>query len=678
MSTRTAPNEELIMRQIAERHPSHAQNTSSISLSSTHSDTTARYLHQSDVQGAMFSDVLLTRLESLSNQFRSIVRTPSTRAVALSTVDREIDAAMLLTRALLTHRNTLAPISVLPPEVLARIFHLVAGSPWQKQESLRWISVTHVCRHWRQVALDDSSLWAKISGRMASTTWISEMLARARNAPLAIDLLETPDAETLAMFTAHFAHTHEFRLRGLVTPHFDDSIREICSLEAPALEHFELGVRVAPPVTFLRAPFFNGMAPKLRTFSLSQIHVPWSFIPRGQLTQLKITLFGEGEPIAGGPSLGDSNSLIDLLINCPVLEILVLESCLPQSITRPSHVQAIHLPHLSYLSLRGSSSRVANLFRILKLPPSTALRMRCTSENTATNNDHHLLPLVSAHFHDPASVEIKSFKVTSNHMGRLINFAAYTYLPVLTTYPSYVFEGDVNAGAALVLSFDTPSEALDILGPVCSMLPISNIEFLSISASNADPSVNWGGLFQRCAKLTTIEANGDGTSSLLKELAPPKPKKAASGGKGRKGKLGNEGVPAPAPSSNATAADTPVPIFPNLASLSLRNLDFGDKLGDRPGVLFDALSIMLRRRRACKVPLKMLGIDHCIVTTNRANALRKLVPEFVRHGYEGSSLDEFDDFGYFLDVGSEDRWGDYSFGSTQAEWEWLENYSDGW
>jgi len=37
-----------------------------------------------------------------------------------------------------------------------------------------------------------------------------------------------------------------------------------------------------------------------------------------------------------------------------------------------------------------------------------------------------------------------------------------------------------------------------------------------------------------------------------------------------------------------------------------------------------------------------------------------------------------DDFGYFLDVGSEDRWGDYSFGSTQAEWEWLENYSDGW
>ncbi|KAI0284069.1 hypothetical protein BC826DRAFT_881182, partial [Russula brevipes] len=109
---------------------------------------------------------------------------------ALSTVDRGIDAAVLLTYALLTHRNTLAPVSVLPPEVLARIFHLVAladaESSRPKMGNLRWIGVTHVCRHWRQVALDDSSLWARISGSMAKATWVCEMLARARNAPLSI------------------------------------------------------------------------------------------------------------------------------------------------------------------------------------------------------------------------------------------------------------------------------------------------------------------------------------------------------------------------------------------------------------------------------------------------------------------------------------------------------------
>ncbi|KAI0289297.1 hypothetical protein BC826DRAFT_1107155 [Russula brevipes] len=572
----------------------------------------------------MSSNVLLTRLESLSNQIRSIVRTPSTRAVALSTADRGIDAAMLLTRALLTHRNTLAPISILPPEVLARIFHLVALAMSSRPKTeifLRWISVTHVCRHWRQVALDDSSLWARISGRLAKPTWISETLARARNAPLAINLFVAPNAETMSMFTAHFAHTHEFRLRGLVAPHNDDNIREICGLEAPSLKHFELAADIDSPFTFLRAPFFNGMAPNLRTFSLSQIRVPWSSIPRGQLSQLKLTLFGRST--TDRPSFSDSKSVIDLLINCPVLEILVLESCLPQSITPPSHVQAIHLPRLSHLSLRGASSRVANLLGILKLPPSTTLRVHCTSENTATNVDH-LLPLVSAHFHDSASLEIKSFEVASGCAPRWITFTAFTYLPTLTTHPS----------------------------PMWTFLA---------NALNMDRSVDWGDLFQRCVKLSTIEADGHGASRLLKELAPPKPKKAARGGKGRKGKLNDRGVPAPASSSHTATADMPVPIFPKLTSLLLKDQDLCEPAHGR-GALDDALSTMLRRRRACMVPLKMLRIEDCFITTKRANALGKLVPEFVQHGnkLDSSSLDESDDFDDPSDVGTntEDSRGD--------------------
>jgi hypothetical protein len=623
----------------------------------------------------MFSDV---RLESLSDQFRPVVRTSSARAVALSKVDREIDAAIPLTRTLLTHRNTLAPVSVLPPEVLSRIFHLVALAerPWSNMENLRWISVTQVCRHWRQVALDDSSLWARIPRYQQCTAWISEMLARARNAPLVIDLLAgILNTETLAMFPAHFAHTYEFRLRlhGLVTPHLYDNIREICSLEAPALEHFKLGVNAVYPVTFLGAPFFNGMAPKLRTFSLSQIRVPWSFIPYGQLTRLEIILYSEEEPIkepiADGSSLGESKSLIDLLINCPVLEILDLEFCLPHGITRPSHVQAIHLPRLSYLSLGGSSSRVANLLEILKLPPSTTLRMRCTSENTASHDDHRVLLLVSAHFHGPASVEIKGFRVTLDYVEP-INFALYTYLP--TTYPSYVAERAVNSGPALDLSFDAPFRAnVDVFSRACSMLPISNIKFLSIIASDADRPITCGGLFRRCAKLTNIEANGRGTTSLLKELTPPEPKKAPSGGEGRKRKLDNSGVPAPVPASNDATADTPAPIFPKLTSLFLMNLDFREPT-HCPGVLYDALSTMLRRRRACKVPLKTLSIDYCMITTDHVNALGKLVPEILGKGYrrdEGSLLDDFGDFLDYSDVGTEDsdQMGDYYVGSTQAE-----------
>jgi hypothetical protein len=603
----------------------------------------------------MFSDVLLTHVEFLSNQFRSVVRNPSARTVALSTVNREIDAAMLLTRALLTHRNTLAPISVLPPEVFSRIFRLVALAEPARSilQKLRWIRVTHVCRHWRQVALDDSSLWARISGYQMTSAWISLSLARARNAPLTIDLLGALSSKTLAMFPAHFAHTREFRLCGLVAHrlvahHLDDNIRKICNLEAPALEHFELDVTASFPTTFIGAPFFNGMAPKLRKFFLSGVRVPWSFIPCGQLTQLKITLFHETY-VADGPSLGDSNSLVDLLINCPVLEILALESCLPHSVT-PSHVQAIHLPRLSYLSLCGSSSRVANLLKILKLPPSPTLRLLCTSENTATHNDNHILSLVSAHFHNPASVEMKSLRVIFDHVERLMSVTAYTYLPRLTTYPSFAFEVDVHGDPALALSFEALPEVengVDILGQICSMLPISNIEFLSINAPQMIRSVNWGEPFQRCAKLTTIEAIGRGTSDLLNDLTPPKP----------------------APSENAITAETPIPIFPSLTSLFLMKLDFG-----RPthpsGTLHGVLSIALRRRKTCEVPLKTLSINRCVITTDLANALGKLVPEFLWNGGEGPSFDEFDEFGDLSGVmGTENRWGDYYFiSSSPAEW----------
>jgi hypothetical protein len=249
--------------------------------------------------------------------------------------------------------------------------------------------------------------------------------------------------------------------------------------------------------------------------------------------------------------------------------------------------------------------------------------------------------------------------VTSNHVERSINFTAYSYLRTLTTHPSYVFEGDLNGGAAVALSFHAPFEAdVDILGQVCSMLPISNIQFLSISAPEIDRSVNWGELFQRCEKLTTIEANGYGASGLLKELAPPKPRQAE---KGRKRKLDDRGIPAPASSSHTATADMPVPIFPELTSLFLKDLDFCEP-AHHPDALYDVLSTMLRRRSACKVPLKMLRFDRCFITTSRANALGKLVPDFIQHETrnvsDGSSLDESDDFGDLSDASTEDRWED--------------------
>ncbi|KAI0258880.1 hypothetical protein BC834DRAFT_671035 [Gloeopeniophorella convolvens] len=63
-------------------------------------------------------------------------------------------------RSLYTQLNALAPVSLLPTELLARIFHLHRnGRDYHINARIPLSStVSHVCRHWREVALGDSSV----------------------------------------------------------------------------------------------------------------------------------------------------------------------------------------------------------------------------------------------------------------------------------------------------------------------------------------------------------------------------------------------------------------------------------------------------------------------------------------------------------------------------------------
>ena len=575
--------------------------------------------------------------------------TPAARAATLSAIDEEIDAARHLTDTLLSHRNGVAPISVLPPELLARIFrfHALVEPPWSRMQNLGWIGVTHVCRQWRQVALDDSSLWATITGFYPSAEWVSESLVRARTAPLVIDFLFTPRLEILSMFPPHVSHIRELRLRNLSPFHYQ-GVQEICASEAPILEHLELALGLAPyPITFptfhelAGTTPFNGRTPKLRTLSLTQISIPWSLIPRGQLTQLKITLFEEISTVDISPTV-DSNQLIDLLINSPELEGLVLDFCLPFMLSQVSHEQPIHLPRLSRLRLAGSTFNVTNLLSLLRLPSSTTLDLHCCiSEDPFIYPDHPVLPLVSAHFHDPAPVEFNDFRVTIIRPESLIYVAASIAPQNSRCYHSHVIEGDMESKAALTLSFhwhdwhefDHLNQG-DILGRLCSMLSISNLKFLSISVPDTVCSIDWPELFRHCKKVTTIQVKGPGTSGLLQSLAPPKPTNATSG-RGKGGECENKRIQTQVINSAAGAHATPSP-FPKLRTLLLEDLQFGGVL-PHFSALYNVLAYTLRRRKECEIPLKKLCFCHCVISTRQVNSLRRLVRDLCCHREEAPS-----------------------------------------
>ncbi|TFY82631.1 hypothetical protein EWM64_g1381 [Hericium alpestre] len=101
---------------------------------------------------------------------------------ALKTLDNELAAVHLAMCSLRTRRNALLPISSLPPEVLARIFHFYSVAeppPYRRPPQIGWIIVTHVCRAWRDTALQQPYLWSEATTGLGPK-WLERMLARAK------------------------------------------------------------------------------------------------------------------------------------------------------------------------------------------------------------------------------------------------------------------------------------------------------------------------------------------------------------------------------------------------------------------------------------------------------------------------------------------------------------------
>ncbi|KAI0056497.1 hypothetical protein BV25DRAFT_1813901, partial [Artomyces pyxidatus] len=85
-------------------------------------------------------------------------------------------------------RNASAPIAVLFPELLARMFQFLAAEepPISQRHGRGWIPLTtHICHYWRQIALNHSALWTDISFDLGMK-WADTMIARAKAAPLSI------------------------------------------------------------------------------------------------------------------------------------------------------------------------------------------------------------------------------------------------------------------------------------------------------------------------------------------------------------------------------------------------------------------------------------------------------------------------------------------------------------
>lgn len=100
---------------------------------------------------------------------RHPIANPVAVAGTLKSLDEEIEKMQEILVRLKTTRNDLLPVARIPPELLSEIFLCFRDSSTRPSreyvQKMSWISITHVCARWRNVALADPRLWNTINLR---------------------------------------------------------------------------------------------------------------------------------------------------------------------------------------------------------------------------------------------------------------------------------------------------------------------------------------------------------------------------------------------------------------------------------------------------------------------------------------------------------------------------------
>src|SRR6266702_2568244 len=356
-------------------------------------------------------------------------------------IDAEIESLQGSIRALRLRRNALAPVSSLPTEVIAAIFSFlrvpVAPSlptPWKMPDNLAWLRVAHVCHHWREIALNQPLFWSHVDFSVLSSAGATEILARAKTAPLYLDA-RVPDGRwDDARFSAFQkelqAHVSHICHLGVSAEHFHlhKSLKGLVS-SAPTLEYLSLSSdeyrhRGISSQVFIPDTLFDSTTPRLSCLELRNCDISWKSPLLKCLRYLEIRT-----PSADAiPSL---SVWLDALDQMPQLETLTLDSAspiAPPGDSLPFSVErTITLPSLADLDISASARDCGLALAHLVLPALTQLCFMAKSCRWDGSDVQEILPYVSRLAHGPQDTQPLQTVVVSGD-GTYADIRAWTVL----------------------------------------------------------------------------------------------------------------------------------------------------------------------------------------------------------------------------------------------------------
>ncbi|TFY68783.1 hypothetical protein EVG20_g3416 [Dentipellis fragilis] len=409
-------------------------------------------------------------------------------------------------------QNDLAPISMLPAEVLVNIFLRLPQSSESlgRSSEMRWIrAVSHVCHRWRELALQSASLWININPSLG-VQWVSEMLSRSRSAPLRVTL----DGSLLLGYL-DAVRDNMFRTRHLqlnIMSHKSKDILYLFTMPAPMLEIIHIiGPFRDQDAHFPHRTLFSEITPKLRRVAIRNCVFSVTIPLFSGLAHLDIEIAYRhpGEEIL---PLGDSretmlNRFFDCLELMPGLEFLRLIDCFGVDSTTTNLMNGrptFQPPNLHTLIISDIQPSCIAILDHIEARNLLDLSVAWKTIVWGLNEefDPHLLAIIAArvltmHKRTP----FQYFELHSSDCALLVTS---------------------TNGRRYGVRLQCRKFEIDCIQDICRVLPLDEITELRIEVVRQDPwpPETWLEVFGRCKQVRNLHLETPEAETICKALVP--------------------------------------------------------------------------------------------------------------------------------------------------------------
>ncbi|KAI0037911.1 hypothetical protein FA95DRAFT_1613785 [Auriscalpium vulgare] len=520
--------------------------------------------------------------------------------------DKEVNYLRGVQRELREQHNHWLPIMCLPPEVLTAIFELLAiadppGGPRpSRPRKLGWISVSHVCSRWRDIAINCPSLWARLTFSVGAKC-LQVMHSLAKSAPLHFS---TGNTQVLADIHSTFIAENLHQTKSIsvtVNPSQYETFRYLVK-PAPLLE--SLAVKVTgtnmDPSTASRyhsrlfpTDLLGGCAPNLRycTFDTPEC-LRWTSPLLVNLVSLEVT---QTKMEATPRQHVKLREVKHALQNMKALQRLTLDVAL-RGLHPPSDGDTVFLPHLDLLSITAPRFAVRRLLEHLTIPPAAQLLLTLDLPFTSCSKKMAALSLAISSCRGPGgshSTRMDSFYQRAGRAGTQNKWS---------TFCVEIWDVDGDRCKTSVSLCPRKKDIRPSRGARANVLTswvTEHLEIMGIGNLGISPA-DFEASLRAAKRLRILKIYSKTALALLLAV----------------------------PSSSTLPDDNPPPgpILPMLSTLIISGVGFsgGTAAGQTYG---ESLALWLTHRAAAGYPLSALDLVTSSVSEQCIEALRKAAPE---------------------------------------------------